>query len=104
MKKPYRKPIVYVEKFELLEHIASCKVGEGITNVTYRDRYSCSYSDANVSLFMQDGVNGCKIAEIMREYDYGDGTDPIQNFLDSLDPTPGGGCYNAFTDGNVFAS
>lgn len=104
MKKPYQKPSVYVERFELLEHIASCKVGEGITAVNYRDKYTCSYRDDDVSLFLEDGVNGCQIAEIMVLYDYGDESDPIQNFLDSIDPVPGGGCYNAFMDGNIFAS
>ena len=104
MNKPYHKPRVYAESFELVEHISSCKVGEGITSVNYRDKYTCSYSDAKVSLFMEHGVNGCNIAEILVEYNYGDGSDPIQNFIDSLDPAIGGGCYNAFVDGNVFAS
>ena len=54
MKKPYQKPRVYAESFELLEHIASCKANQDITSVTYRDGKACSYTDANVTLFNPD--------------------------------------------------
>ncbi len=104
MKKPYQKPRVYAESFELLEHIASCKVngGEGgITTVTYRSAESgCTYSDGKVTLFL-DSNSSCT-----NEYwEHGQGDyDTWNQYLDSFKPENGGGCYNAFADGNFFAS
>ncbi len=100
MKKPYQKPCVYAESFELLEHIASCKANQDITTVTYRDRASCSYTDANVSLF-NIGVEGCT----NEYYEEGLGSlyDDFEDYIGSYLMSRGG-CYNAFTDGNFFAS
>lgn len=98
MKKPYSKPRVYAESFELLEHIASCAVDPNATNPpSYRDRTSCNYTDGDVTLFNNAGVNGCtnNIAPFFK----GD----VDLFLESTKGEDGG-CYNAFSDGNVFAS
>ena len=96
MKKAYTKPLMFAETFELLEHIASCAAAEGQTIVTYRDRYSCSYKDGDVTLF-NDGVDGCL-------NNYGPFITSPDDFLASYDPEVSGGCYNAFGNGNVFAS
>lgn len=100
MKKPYQKPRVYVETFELLEHIASCKANQDITSVTYRDGNACTYTDANLTLFYPSN-NGCTNGY----YDPNDNSmyDDFDDYLDSFG-VDRGGCYNAFSDGNFFAS
>lgn len=97
MKKTYKRPELYAESFELMEHISSCAVGEGITTVTYRDKFSCSYTDGDVTLFNQTNVNGClnNFAPFFNE--------DIDAFLASMKGDDAG-CYNAFSNGNVFAS
>lgn len=88
--------MLYAERFELLEHISSCSVGKGITTVTYRDRGACYYQDGDVALF-NNGVTGClnNFAPFLNG-------DP-DAFLSSLNGE-NSGCYNAFSDGNTFAS
>ena len=97
MKKPYKKPRVYVETFELLEHIASCKANQAITTVTYRDGYACTYTDAKLTLFYPE--NGACVNDYFNLEDY----DSFEDYLASF-AMGRGGCYNAFTDGNFFAS
>lgn len=96
MKKTYSKPLLYAERFELVEHIASCAVAAGVTAATYRDRYSCSYQDGDVVLFNQAGVNNC-------QNNYAPYLSGPDDFLKSL-TEENSGCYNAFSNGNVFAS
>lgn len=100
MKKQYRKPRLFAESFELLEHISSCKANQNITSVTYRDGNACSYTDANVTLFNPDyaPTNGCT-NEYYNDVDYDDFNDYIASYALGR-----GGCYNAFSDGNFFAS
>ena len=100
MKKAYKKPRLFAESFELLEHIASCKANQDVTTVTYRDRNSCTYTDANVTLFNL-GVDGCT----NEYYLEGEGSlfDDFDDYINSY-LIDRGGCYNAFTDGNFFAS
>ena len=98
MKKPYQKPQMYAESFELLEHIASCKANQDITTVTYRNGKECTYTDANVTIF-NPGVTGCT-NEYYNEIDY----DNFDGYLASYTAEHSGGCYNAFIDGNFFAS
>ena len=88
--------MLYAERFELLEHISSCTVGEGITTVTYRDKFSCSYKDGDIVLFNTTGVNGC-------QNNYAPFISSPDEFLGSLQKE-NSGCYNAFSDGNTFAS
>ena len=97
MKKPYQKPRVYAESFELLEHIASCKANQDITSVTYRDGHACTYTDADLTLFYEDNKS-CKNDYFNLE-DYDNFDDYLASFAVGR-----GGCYNAFTDGNFFAS
>lgn len=99
MKKAYEKPRVYVETFDLLEHIASCNANTSMTDVNYRDSGSCTYKSGAVTLFTQDGGHGCN-----NEYFAGGDWDDFNQYLDSFKPENGGGCYNAFADGNFFAS
>ena len=49
--------MLYAERFELCEHIASCKTG-GSVSVSYTDGNSCTYTDSNVTLFYA-GNNNC---------------------------------------------
>lgn len=100
MKKAYEKPRVYVEKFELLEHIASCKANQVVVNVTYREGHACTYTDANLTLFYPDN-SGCTNGY----YDPNDDSmyDTFDDYLASFG-VDRGGCYNAFSDGNFFAS
>lgn len=96
MKKLYEKPCVYVESFELLEHISSCAVKTGETTVNYREKSSCSYIEADIAIF-HDSSRGCL-------NNYSSMFTSPEDFLASLDPEDGGGCYNAFSNGMVFAS
>lgn len=95
MKKTYKKPRVYVETFELLEHIASCKANQDVTTVTYRDGNTCTYTDANVTLFYNSDCKNEYFDETVMTW---------EEYIDSFKPENNGGCYNAFTDGNFFAS
>ena len=96
MKRTYTKPTLYAERFELCEHIASCKTG-GSVSVSYTDGNSCTYTDANVTLFYAGNVN-CNQG--------GWDTDIFPTLDEYLKSFGGdrGGCYNAVTDGNFFAS
>lgn len=100
MKRTYTKPTLYAEKFELMEHISSCKTNQDITTVTYRDGNSCTYTDANLTLFYPSN-NGCTNGY----YDPNDHSmyDDFDDYLASFG-VDRGGCYNAFSDGNFFAS
>lgn len=100
MKKAYKKPRLFAETFELLEHIASCKANQDITAVTYRDGNACTYTDANLTLFYPEN-SGCTNGY----YDPNDNSmyDDFDDYLASFG-VDRGGCYNAFSDGNFFAS
>ena len=51
MKKPYVKPRLYAERFELVEHIAGgCITGDGI-EVTSGSSLMCIYYADNISLY-----------------------------------------------------
>ena len=100
MKKTYTKPMLYAERYELVEHISSCKANQDITTVTYRDGNACTYTDANLTLFYPSN-NGCTNGY----YDPNDDSmyDSFEDYLASFG-VDRGGCYNAFSDGNFFAS
>lgn len=94
MKKPYQTPRMYAESFELIEHIASCSANPDHTTVNYQDKNTCSYQDADVNLFLQNTTKKCEVW---------DNPDPemytsFEEYLSTLS------CYNAFSDGNFFAS
>lgn len=91
MKKIYEKPRMYVEIFELMEHIASCATNEEMTSVPYRDGHSCTYTESKVTVFYQDNTE-CK-----NQY-YDPGVMTWEEYLASFE------CYNAFSNGNFFAS
>lgn len=99
MKKAYSRPKVYIESFELLEHIASCTSNPSITQVTYRDPHSCSYNDRNVHLYYSE-VSSCSDNE--QTFDR-EAAETFEEYIASFG-VPGGGCYNTFADGNFFAS
>ena len=102
MKKAYTKPRLFAETFELLEHIASCKTGAGdhAPTVSYRSGDACTYTDANLTLFYPEN-SGCTNGY----YDPNDDSmyDSFDDYLASFG-VDRGGCYNAFSDGNFFAS
>ena len=54
MKKEYSKPLLYAEKFELVEHIANCNVPNGDfsgANNTSNNIDNCSYDIGGAVLF-----------------------------------------------------
>lgn len=95
MKKTYSKPKLYAESFELAEHIASCSVQQGVTAVSYRDASSCSYAEGGLALF-NVGVTGCPDSYDPESFD------SLDEYLDIM--TDRSKCYNAFSNGNFFAS
>ena len=101
MKRPYQKPTIYIESFELLEHIAYCSADPSITVVTYRSGNECTYSDKNFTLFSESNTS------CINDYDH-TMYDSLDDFVASFNPNnpdyTGVGCYNAFADGNFFAS
>ena len=99
MKRVYTKPVIYIETFELMEHIAYCSTGQGITEVSYRDPGSCYYEEGGYSLF-QNGVTGCDINEssFLEGGQFYGMADSLEAFMATVE------CYNAFGDGNFFAS
>lgn len=99
MKKAYTKPAIYIETFELMEHISRCSANPDVTNVTYRDSSSCAYIDQNMYIFYSS-ISECATNETTIDYD---DFDDFDDFLDSFGISRGG-CYNSFSDGNFFAS
>ena len=98
MKRDYVKPFLYIETFELLEHIAKCNANPSVTNVTYRGPEACAYQDGGLNLFY-NGVQGCEMNEENIDTEvFGNFEEFERSFVDD------GGCYNAFSDGNFFAS
>ena len=105
MKKVYKKPAIYIETFELMEHIARCTANPDVTNVTYRGPESCAYNDTNLSLFYSQ-VSACVVNEVTLanpDNEFYGMIDDLQGYMASLGVDQGG-CYNAFSDGNFFAS
>ncbi len=96
MKKEYKKPRMYAETFQLVEHIASCKTG-GSISASYQDGNACTYTDSNVTLFYA-GNDNCN----QGGWDM-DIFPTLDEYLASFGGDRGG-CYNAFSDGNFFAS
>ena len=99
MKRAYTKPAIYIETFELMEHISKCSANPDITSVLYRGEYDCPYVDSNMAIF-HEGVTGCEMNEGTIDYE---SFDDFDDFLDSFG-VERGGCYNSFSDGNFFAS
>lgn len=94
MRKTYNKPVLYAESFELLEHIASCRVdGLGTDSkvyATFKDGSAtgdCTFVDANITLFYN---NNCDL-DLFDDGDY----DVSHLGLD---------CYNAFSTPNTLFS
>ena len=97
MKKAYGKPHVYVERFELCEHISrTCDILAGAPGYALHwEPETCAFNalgpgDESMIVFL-DTANGC-----MEEY-----------IEDMKDPTNAGfGAYNGmpFTPSNVFSS
>lgn len=91
MKKPYTKPMLYAETFELMEHIAACSLDDNVhIHVTARENGpECSYTDNGLTLYQSDR------AACLTTYDEGmDGT--YADYLESLMKPGGVTCYNAF--------
>ena len=68
MKKPYQKPVLFAESFQLVEHISSpC---DNLGRASYQTADACHYDagDANGFLFLNN-ANGC-------QYDPADGALP----------------------------
>jgi hypothetical protein len=105
MKKGYKKPLVYAESFELIDHIAGeCQGLEnyvtGDFNITHRNSGECGIWDANIKLF-QSGVADCN-TKIFENF----GMEPtLENAKVIIGAMEGGtSCYNAFLGTNLFAS
>lgn len=89
MKKPYTKPMLYAETFELAEHIASiCTLSGSSIQVTVRaDNDDCSYTYSGIAIYRENAA--CKAT-----YDEGmDGS--WQNYFDTIMNSLT--CYNAFS-------
>ena len=105
MKKPYFKPQVYAEAFELMEHVAgNCLVNDGFAGAHARNANDCSYSDGpSLSLF-KTADNGCMPSIFTGAgVDLPDPTNPddIRAKIAAI----GMECYNSFlTTGQLFAS
>lgn len=57
MRKPYQKPMLYVERFELSEHIAMgcARVDSGDTTDA-KSPYDCNFDWYGIKVFMKTGV------------------------------------------------
>ena len=103
MKKPYTKPRVYAEAFELMEHVAgNCLVNDAFSGAHHRNAGDCSYSDGNLYLFTSD-ANGCQTFLFAA---VGGVPDPnIPSDIVSKIEAIGMKCYNSFlATGQLFAS
>lgn len=90
MKKAYTKPLIYVESFEMTEHISK---GCGyLTNFGNQ----CPISEAGVVFFTSTG-SGCNQDGInMIEFDYGPGSAASATVEDLIKMNIQ--CYNSFAD------
>lgn len=62
MRKPYQKPMLYVERFELSEHIAiGCKLLDTDGNKNVLNPYECTMDYGGMVLFTSDPRSSCKI-------------------------------------------
>lgn len=94
MKLKYHKPTIVIESFTLLEHIASCNANN---SATYLDASSgCSYSDATLVIYTEESCEGMWISP----YVY----DSFEDFRQAVEDTEDFHCYNAFSNGDPFAS
>ena len=102
MKKPYSKPVLCAEAFELMEHVAGdCIVNDDFAGAKHRNSTDCRYTDGNLALFYSGGVN-CD-SDLM----YGFSNDEIAQMIagNTLAATLKIKCYNSFLQtSNLFAS
>lgn len=100
MKKKYSKPILLIESFQMVEHIAAfCVTKENVTSANYQDSSLCYYSDGAASLF-QDGVAGCSIID-----DYDPTMWPsLEEYVQAMMDDTTYQCYGPFSGGKAFAS
>ena len=95
MKQKYSKPMVYIERFELLDHISrGCNYAGAVVNQQKPE--SCSYAVDNLALFQNAG-NGCLNQNYFPEMG-----DTWDTYISGVVGNPD--CYNALSDGRFFAS
>lgn len=91
MKKVYKKPSMYIESFELTEHIAACGAGTNGNEAgkpNHREN-ACSFELGGMDLFDSSLVSKCIV-----DYDE-------DKFNDIFEDT---GCYQIFGNKFIFAS
>lgn len=102
MKKTYQKPVLFAERFELVEHIA--KICPGMYgHATHGNIHDCAIMDTETSGVFTSGVSGCTSSTSLTEDD-----------IDLIEQEYGGSgvwdsisfkCYDFFTSGgSVFGS
>lgn len=80
-KKIYVKPSVYMERFEVSQHVADCAWElVNSTKETCSAQSDPDYLPAGLTLFM-DGANGCMVTpDTYGDYCYHDGTQGVNIF------------------------
>ena len=98
MKRTYRKPSLYVETFELVEHIASCATNTGTYTVNSNTAWSCAATDGSGDVVFMEGTSKCEVAG-------GQAFDPnIEDIDDIISAILEGQCYNTYANGPMFSS
>ena len=95
MKKPYSKPEIFAESFQMLEHIAACLTVEGFTAM-HNTAWTCAIQVGTEIAFTNE-VNACADgtsydSEVMKDED----------FMNEL--VIGSQCYTTTTSGPMYSS
>ena len=91
MKKEYTKPLIYVESFEMMEHISK---GCGVLATFGGD--ACPITVDGLTFFTTEGpcsADAVSMLEFTPGYDPAT-IDPVRFLIDKVNPT----CYNSLTD------
>lgn len=101
MKKPYSKPVMYAESYELMEHVAGdCVVNDNFSGAHHRKPGDCRYTDGNLALFYSSG-KGCDM-DLFSGFTQDEISQMVTgNTISAL----GIECYHTFLEsGHLFAS
>lgn len=90
MKKAYTKPLIYVESFEMMEHISK---GCGVFATFGGD--ACPITVDGLTFFTTEGpCSADAVSMFTFEHFNPDQDDPVRFLIDRINPT----CYNSLTD------
>ena len=95
MRKPYEKPALYAESFELVEHISACE--SDLAYSTQHDSTSCAVVLSEGGVIFTAAITGCANGQV-----YDPSTDPDGSILSAL--LTQSKCYTTYNTGAMYGS